>query len=181
MVIFTNRGHQLLLVGLAMDIDLADMRELTFYRREALRGAPDLTVLGLALLPVFGVGATLLAWNWFKSRLQQLIVSHTHLWIQGSASTFSALCYERCAVTKVEIRQSWLQARLGSGDLLIYCKDLQHPLKIEGLTDVEIVRHRLARHIAVEEHELPAYLVVPVGKARWAPRVRPAAELSAVA
>ena len=164
-----------------MDIDLADMRELTFYRREALRGAPDLTVLGLALLPVFGVGVSLLAWNWFKSRRQQLIVSHTHLWIQGSAPTSAVMCYERRAVTKVETRQSWLQARLGSGDLLIYFKDLQHPLKVEGLTDVEMIQQRLARHIAVEEHELPAYLVVPVGKAQWAPRIRSAGELSAVA
>lgn len=170
-----------MLVGLAMDIDLADMRDLTFYRRDALRGAPDLTLLGLALLPVFGAGAVLLSWNWFKSRRQQLIVSHTHLWIQGSAPTSKALCYERDTITRVEIRQTWLQARLGSGDLLIYGSTHQHPLKIEALTDVEAVRQRLARRIALQDHELPPYLVIPVGKARWAPRLRPAVELSAVA
>jgi hypothetical protein len=169
------------LVGQAMNIDLADMRELTFYSRDALRGVPELTLLGLGLLPVLGIGAILLAWNWFNSKRQQLIVSHTHLWVQGSAPTSKGLYYERKSITKVEVRQSWLQAKLGAGDLLIYCRDLQHPLKITGLVGVEAVKQRLARRIPVKEVVLPTYMVVPVGKARWAPRFKPAAPLVAAA
>lgn len=162
-----------------MNIDLADMRELTVYRRDLWRGAPELSMLGMILLPVFSTGAILLGFNLLKQRRQQFIVSHNQFWFQDASPLSPPVCCERKDITGVKIRQSWLQSKLGSGDLVIRCKGLEQPIVVEGIAHVKALKHRLLRSVQREPVSTPHYLQVQIGKARWAPRQKQAASMAA--
>ena len=162
-----------------MNIDLADTRELTVYGRDLWRGAPELSMLGMILLPVFGAGAILLGFNLLKQRRQQFVVSHTHFWFQDSSPLSQPVCCDRKDISGIKIRQSWLQSKLGSGDLVIRCKGLEQPIVVEGIAHVKALKHRLVRSVQREPVSTPHYLQVKVGQARWAPRQKQATSMAA--
>jgi hypothetical protein len=164
-----------------MNIDLADMRELTVYRRDLWRGAPELSMLGMMLLPVFGTGAILLGFNLLKRQRQKFIVSRNQFWFQGASPLSPAVCCDRKDITGVKIRQSWLQSKLGSGDLVIRCKGLDQPIVVEGIRHVKALKQRLLRSVQREPVSTPHYLQVKVGKARWAPKATPATPAASMA
>ena len=162
-----------------MNVDLADLRELTLYRRALWRGAPELSLLSIVLLPLFGAGAILLGINLFKCRRQEFLVSHTQFWFQRASLFSSPICCERKDITSVKIRQTWLQSKLGSGDLVIRCKSLNQPIVVEGIMQVKALKLRLLKTVQPQPVSTPDYLRVQVGKARWAPKPNPATSVAA--
>ena len=162
-----------------MYVDLADPRELTLYRRDLWRGTPELSMLGMILLPVFGTGAILLAFNLLKRQRQQFIVSHNQFWFQGASPLSPTICCDRKDITGVKIRQSWLQSKLGSGDLVIRCKGLGQPIVVEGIAHVTALKLRLLKTVQREPVSTPGYLQMQVGKARWAPRPKSTTSMAA--
>jgi hypothetical protein len=161
-----------------MFIDLADPRDLTVYSADVVRGAPELNLLGLALLPAFGAGIMVLGWSLYRSTRQKLMVSRDLVWLQSASPFSTPVCCKRTDIERIFIRQSWVQRQLGTGDLIIHCRNLDRPLTISGLTGIRSIKRRLLRHLirrpqACLPRPEPALTPVPVGTARPAPRLRP--------
>jgi hypothetical protein len=155
-----------------MHIDLADQRELTFYRRSLIRGRPELTILGLVTLPAFGFGAVLLAWNYYCTKRQKLFVSHDDIWFQSAIPRTSEVSCRRDDISKAQIHQSWLQSKFGTGDLIIYSPYLQQPIKVCGIPKVQALKRRLVKHLANDRKRSKGLSKIGVGKAPMAPRFK---------
>ena len=159
-----------------MLVDLADPRDLTVYSADLVKGTPELNLLGFALLPAFGAGAIVLGWSLYRSARQKLLVSQDHIWLQSAMPFSRPVCCKRADVVRVVIRQSWVQQQLGTGDLVIHCRDHDKPLMMCGLTQIRAIKRRLERHLVKRPVPVTATgtpATVPVGTARMAPRMRP--------
>lgn len=159
--------------GEIMNIDLADKRELSIYKRDAFCGAPGMNILGLALLPAFGAGAAILAWSLLKTCRQSLIVSHEQIWFQSAAPMAPMVSFDRRDITRVEIRQSWLQSKFHTGDLVIHGKGLSQPIKVHGVLYAKALKQRLSKNHYPHFMQPLRRSPVPVGKACMAPRLKP--------
>lgn len=153
-----------------MNIDLADTRELSCYKRSLWRAAPELTLAGALLLPAFGVGAILLLYNFMKFRNQMLVIGRQHVWYQAPSPLAPQVCCKRSDIVDVTIRQTWLQSRLGAGDLIIHCRERDKPIVVEAIADIDHLAKRLLRSAKCDFIPTPHYMQVKVGQARWAPR-----------
>jgi len=153
-------------------LDIADKRDLTFYQSEVLRGAPVLNLLGAALVPAFALGAVVLAWNFIRTRHQKLVVGHDQIWFASGIINRTTICLDRRDVRRVEVHQSWLQKKLGSGDVLIYGATDAQPILVPGLLHPKDLKRRLSRHLLTSKLSLPKSVVQtpPIGTAVCAPR-----------
>jgi hypothetical protein len=163
-----------------MIIDIADIRELSVYRGQALNGAPGWSLIGLALLPVLGLGAAVLAWNWYRASQQRIIISHSQIWLHDTYASGQPACIERSDIARIEIHQTSLQKLFKTGDLTIHSLMLERPMTIRSIPHVEHLKHRLTRHLkmkcshpmahaAVEPPSNEPTAPVPVGQAKPAP------------
>jgi hypothetical protein len=163
-----------------MNIDIADIRELSVYRGQALIGAPGWILMGVALLPVLGLGAAVLGWNWYRASQQRIIVSHSQIWLHDTSSYGEPACIERSDVARIEIHQTSLQKLFNTGDLTIHSLMLERPMTIRSIPHVEHLKRRLTRHMKkgrshpATQHSLAPHTSeptasVPVGQAKRAP------------
>jgi hypothetical protein len=168
-----------------MNIDIADIRDLSVYKGQAVRGAPGWCLAGLALLPLFGAGAAVLAWAHFRASQQRIIISHSQIWLHDTHSSGEPACIDRSDVARIEIRQTSLQKLFNTGDLTIHSLMLERPMTIRSIPHVEHLKRRLTRHMkkrirpeaqpateaqpAIETQPSQPAAPVPVGHAKPAP------------
>jgi hypothetical protein len=162
-----------------MNIDIADIRDLSVYKGQAVRGAPGWCLAGLALLPLFGAGAVVLAWAHFRASQQRIIISHSQIWLHDTYSSGEPACIDRSDVARIEIRQTSLQKLFNTGDLTIHSLMLERPMTIRSIPHVEHLKRRLTRHMkkrirpeaqpATETQPSQPAAPVPVGHAKPAP------------
>jgi hypothetical protein len=143
-----------------MNIDIADIRDLSVYKGQAVRGAPGWCLAGLALLPLFGAGAALYWPGTFRASQQRIIISHSQIWLHDTYSSGEPACIDRSDVARIEIRQTSLQKLFNTGDLTIHSLMLERPMTIRSIPHVEHLKRRLTRHM----------------KKRIAPEAQPATE-----
>jgi hypothetical protein len=168
--------------GGGMNIDIADFRDLSVYRGQAVRGAPGWTLAGVALLPLFGAGAALLGWNWYRASQQRIVISHAQIWLHDTYSSGQPACIERSDVARIEVRQTKLQKFFNTGDLTIHSLMLERPMTICSIPHVEHLKRRLTKHMkkrsrpvappAFEPQAAEPVMPVPVGQAKLAPAMQ---------
>ena len=165
-----------------MNIDVADIRELSVYRGLAISGAPGWSLIGLALLPVLGVGAAVLGWNWYRASQQRIIISHSQIWLHDTHSSGQPACLELSDVCRIEIHQTSLQKLFNTGDLTIHSLMLERPMTIRSIPHVEHLKRRLTKHMkkrrsgpvthpTIEPQISKSTASVLVGQAKRAPAV----------
>lgn len=163
-----------------MNIDIADIRELSVYKGQAISGAPGWSLIGLALLPVVGVGAAVLGWNWYRASQQRIIISHSQIWLHDMYSSGEPACIERSDVARIEVRQTSLQKLFKTGDLTLHSLMLERPMTIRSIPHVEHLKRRLTKHMKKRRSRPVAQPVIeppnneptapmPVGQAKPAP------------
>ena len=137
--------------------------------------------LSVSLVPAFGAGLLLLAANAIKCQRRALLVTHNHFWLRSAWPWGRDVSGKRSDIIRVQIRQSWLQSKLGSGDLVIHVRGLERPLLVCGMADVRNLRRRLARHLLRPQRRLllPAPAPVTLENARPELPPLPAQQLAA--
>lgn len=136
-----------------MFIDVADQRDLTFYHPAKFSGEPELSLLGVALLPVLGAGLGVFAWSAFRARRQVLVMSSETVWVREGALSQTKFSFRRDEIKRAKVRQSWLQRKLGTGDILIYTSVRRKPIVMPGMAEVSEIAERLNNQMA---ENLPA-------------------------